>query len=231
MKPRFLLSILVPALALAPIGRTAETKSSAEVAVTTNEAKPRIFSLDFSGGSLGKLLADLAKVDGISFSVITAGGPADLNVELPPFALRNASLITLYEVLQPLLAVRGYDMNVAGGADGRNSLVGVLRRMEKPAPRARSSDFASHQLAPYLAEQSVDDIVGALRAAWELDPAHDRAALHLKYHPPTSILLVSGPPEAIEMTRRVLQEMKRSPDKAAKSALLNAPPPAETEKK
>ena len=185
-----------------------------------------LISLDFPGGSLAKLLSTVSQAREVSFNVIGADDSAGFDAELPAFSLHNANLETLFTVLHQMLGVRGFKLEPAGHLDG-NSAVCVLRRAEtalviKPPP---STYFASYQLAPYLKDQSVDDIVGAIRTAWELEPSHDSNALHVKFHPGTSILLVSGPVDGINLSRDVIAHLKHAPEPQPKS------PPPEAEKK
>ena len=190
-----------------------------------------LISLNFPGGSLAKLLSTVSQTHEVSFNVIGADDSAGFDTELPAFSLHNAKPETLFLVLHQMLAVRGFQLDPAGDLQG-NSLVCVLRHgPSAPAEkRLPTTEFESFQLAPYLVEQSVDDIVGAIRTAWELDPAHDRDALHVKFHSGTSILLVSGPAEGINLSRHVINQLKRAPEPHAKANPKNPLPP-DTEQK
>ncbi|HEX2855044.1 MAG TPA: hypothetical protein VHO24_17550 [Opitutaceae bacterium] len=199
--------------------------------------EPRKFSLDFSGGPVASFIAAVARIEGISFNVI-ASDQEDLRAAvIPPFSLRNITLVTLLEVSSRLIP-REFVLEPAGGVEP-NSVVCILRRRSVGPGTAYMSDFESFQLTPYLADQSIDDIIGAIRAAWELNPAHTADGLRLKYHPATSILLVSGqtdghrsPSEAIDITRKVLSQVKRASAKDPKSTPVTAPAvPPEREKK
>lgn len=172
--------------------------------------EPKKISLDFPGGPLSRLVETVSSHEGISFSVINAGEPADFAVELPPFALRNANVRTIASVVRNLLLARGFEFEPMDPEP--NAIVGTVRRIGpgRAGPPART-EFESFQLAPFLGQQSVDDIIAALRAAWELDARHERDALKLKFHPPTSLLLVAGPGEAIALTRNVLSQLKGTP--------------------
>ena len=92
---------------------------------------------------------------------------------------------------------------------------------------ANDPRFQSFQLAPYLEFQSVDDIVGAVHAMWALDPMRSPEALRVKFHPPTGILLVSGPSEGIQMVEVILRQLRRSSEQAPRPN----PAPAPAEKK
>ena len=121
--------------------------------------------------------------------------------------------INVVEILTVMLEPRGFRFKSIGGI---RSFVGVVEKIpaneKAPAPQLQ---FLSFQLAPFLQSQSVNDIVEAIRTAWELDPSHTSEMLHIKFHPGTSILLVSGPQEAINIARNVLIELKRPPEQKA----------------
>jgi hypothetical protein len=235
MKPYLLLFSALSCLVLAPAARAAGTKPAADlvtVAAPEKPSEPVTISVEFPGGSISKLIESIAKVDGVSLNLIPIGDASDFaRVELPPFSLRNVKLFTVIEVLGTFLEPRGFALRPVGSGSP-NSFVCMLRRIEPPAApkRAAPAEFVSFQLAPYLAQQSVDDIVGAIRAGWELDPAHDRDALKLKFHPGTSVLLVSGPNDALRLTESIIRQLKRLPDPVPKPDPAHPVPP-DAEKK
>jgi hypothetical protein len=178
-----------------------------------------------AGGPLSAFLAesDLSRFGMGALTVINAGDPADLETELPPFNLRNSNWGTIVGVLSAFLNTRGLELKVAG-SDNPNvaeskSVVCVLRRIgpSREFKSAQAPVFDSFQLAPSLEFQSIDDIVAAIRLAWELDPSRKAADLQLKFHAPTAMLLVSGPPEAVQIAQKVVVNLKRDP--------LAPPPP------
>ena len=67
-------------------------------------------------------------------------------------------------------------------------------------------------------------------AGWELDPAHDPKALNLKFHPGTSILLVSGSTDAIMVTQSVIGQLKRNPEVLPKPEQKSPPAPGAEKK-
>lgn len=199
----------------------ADTVEPSKATVTTF-AEPKSVNLDFHGGPLGSLLVLMSR-ENSGFNVI--GEKVDLNVELPPFSLRNANPTSVATAVGGILMPRGYMLQPAGGIAVGQLPVYYLRKLSpNEVQQAGLSQFRSFQLGQYLEQQSVDDIVGAIRAAWELDPAHVATALRLKFHPPTGILLVSGPTEGVYTVETVLTQLRRGPD-AAKSG--PKPPPAE----
>ena len=195
---------------------------------------PYALTLLSRGETLREFIATMAAAEEVSMTVINAGEPADLETPLPPFNLRNANWGTVIEVLANFLATRGLQLKLAGSEApdllASKSVVCVLRRVESAAPnRIEPTHFESFPVAQYLTEQSIDDIVSAIRTGWELDPAHERDALRIKFHPATSILLVSGPPMATNIAGKIISQLKRAPTKVP-PAPSPAPAPAPANK-
>lgn len=196
----------------------------------------QLINVTFPGGPFSALVAATASAEknGSTFNVI--GEKADLSIDLPPFAIRNADANSLAVALDGLLQPRGYTLRQTGRPVPGQAPVFTLRQLssvetayEKSQIAQRTGQFQSFQLGSYLGEQSVDDIVGAIRTAWELDPSHNSASLRLKFHPPTGILLVSGPPEGVVVVQAILRELRRpSPPPAPKTSdsPKEAAPPA-----
>ena len=168
---------------------------------------PKLINVDFPGGTFASLLAAINK-DGASFNVV--GEKADLALELPPLTLRNADAPSLAGALGTLLMQRGYALQPGGGVARGQLPVYALRKLAPYENNRTTTQFQSFQLAPYLEQQSVDDIVGAIRAAWDLDPARDPAMLRIKFHPPTGLLLVSTPIDGVNVVQIVLQQLRRT---------------------
>lgn len=201
MKKLTLLPLLAGLLLALP-GRAAD-ESAAQ-----NRLAPSL-TFEFPGGTLTQLIAALAKMPGGALNVI--GDPADMATPLPAFTLQNAIPDMLPTALGQFLESRGLHLvPVTMGGQPATRGVFVLRRFSTRNPMVPPDFFEPIQLAPYLEEQKVDDIVGAIRAAWEMNPANDPSALRIKYHAPTTILLVSGPPEATQLATKVVGSLKRS---------------------
>lgn len=163
-------------------------------------------NLDFPGGTLADLVAAVEKADGSSINVI--GEKAALATPVPAFAVRNAGGLGVMSAVGQLLEPQGIEFHPAGD--------GVFIIRQRPIGEHRKSQddssFESFQLGPYLNEhQTVDQIVSAIQTGWTLDPAHEPEALHFKFHPGTQLLLVSGPSEAVILTRRIIDTLQRTP--------------------
>ena len=180
---------------------------------------PSLLNIESLGGSLGEFANIVSSSDQMSVTIINAGEPSDLETTIPPFSLRNANLGTVVNVLATFLHARGLELKTVGGDNPHppdaKHIVCMLRRLEaspEQKERAAATDFESIQLDEHIhGAQTIEAIVDAIRTAWELDPARDPAALRLKFHPPTKILLVSGPSPTSQIVRQVVSGLRKSP--------------------
>jgi hypothetical protein len=195
---------------------------------------PYLLTIRSKGGTLKEFFdVAAASSNDVALTVINAGDPADLDVKLPLFELRNAGWGTVISVLANFLATRGLQLNHAGG-DNPNpsearSVVCVLRPTDEARALSRFAqpEFEAFQLAPYMIEspqvggkaQDVNVIVEAIWSAWSMTGAQmqSRSAfewsdkhLRMKYHPATKMLFVSGPPNAIAIARQVISNLPKN---------------------
>lgn len=174
------------------------------------------FTIQSAGGTLREFIAATSISSEVSFTLINAGEPIDLETPLPPFSLRNVSWATVVEVLANFLATRGLQLKHTGlgNSDNAAAVICVLRRDRPMAELDRLSqpEFESFQLAEQIHDtQTVDLIVDAIRTAWTLDSTHDPKALLLKFHPGTKMLFVSGPGPATTIARQVIGGLRKNP--------------------
>ncbi len=219
---RFLLSAVLAAGAFlsparadnaAPAAPPLPAAPAASAAPGPDRPEPRL-SIDFPGGSLGDLIALVEKTNNdVSLNVI--GEKGALATEIQPFTVKNAYRDGILRAIGALLRDKGirieqvdrgiFIVSTDGAKDRRPA---HLSPDEVLAVRRTQTIFDSFQLGSYLDDQqSVDNIVDVIRTAWTLNPAHDVNALQIKFHPATKLLLVSGPPDAIEMTRQVIRSL------------------------
>ena len=217
--PRHLLAALLAATPLAAL--RADPGASAPAAASAPSKSPSTITLDFPGGTLGELIAMIQKTGGEpALNVI--GEKAALATQVQAFTVQNADRDTILGAVGQLLRGTGVRVEPVGrgvfivsldrnsppliGAERAllDSLGGRDRRPTRP-PEAMFDSFPLNGLVDE--QQSVDTIVDVIRSAWTLNPAHDANALAIKYHTATKLLLVSGPPEAIEMTREVIRSL------------------------
>jgi hypothetical protein len=188
--------------------------SSATVTKTPNGA-PEI-DIDFSGGTIADLTAVLQKSDAV-FNLIAL--PECLQLTVPAFSLRNTDPETFGVVLNELLAPQRLNVFLTHVSSTRAVL--VLRKTTVGG----LTITRTFQISDYLKSQSIDDIVAAIHMAWEFDPQHDPRAIRLKFHPPTGLLLVSGPSDAIDVVGNVLGNLKHTFPEQTKPVL--PPPPSQ----
>jgi len=197
---------LVPLLAPALPGQTTAQPAPAPTPKPlAAPAEDLRVDLDFPGGTVSEFVTALRKVNS-SFSVI--GEKGDMETVLPSFSVRRAEPNQLAAALNSLLQVRGIMLN-------GYSVNGPYALLRVPAgQRMQGLGFSTFQLAPFLGEQSEKDIVDAIRSAWLLDPEHRPDQLRMQYHPATTLLLVSGNPDAQAVASQVVANLKRhSPEK------------------
>lgn len=179
----------------------------------------RLLTIRSGGGTLRAFLDAAAKDPERTLTVINAGDAADLETPLPPFVLRNVTWGTVIGVLDNFLQPRGLFLRHVGGDRSdpgvAKSVVCILRQAPNSAETKQPPlpAFESFQIGDYiLAEQTIDVIADALRTAWrEVDPRSDPSALRVKFHPPTKILLVSGPAPALTVARQVVASLRKNP--------------------
>jgi hypothetical protein len=192
---------------------------------TLARVKFPLVNVDFPGGPASMLLAGINQDKNSGLNVI--GEKSDLAVELPPFAIRNTDGHSLARALDNFLRQRGYTLQGGGTQNLDVSPVFVLRKLTAHETGPGGAMFQPFQLSAHLEQQSVDDIIGAIRAAWELDPANAPNALRLKFHPATGILLVSGPNHGIQLVGSILSQIRKKdgPMKANPNPKTEMPPP------
>lgn len=178
---------------------------------------PPLITVHSKGGPLSGFLAAASSLKGISFTLINAADPTALEAPIAPFELTNANWGTVINVLSTFLMSRSLELRVVGG-DNPNpaeaqTVVCVLNPTDASRAaghRATQSEFESLQLGEHLdATQTIEVVVDAIRTAWELDPARDPAALRLRFHPATKLLLVSGPAPASLIVRQVIGGLQK----------------------
>lgn len=168
----------------------------AESSPIASEA-PDTFAVDFSGGSLAQLVAQLESTPP-HWSVDIVGSKADLDAAtVPPFSVHHIHKDQLMGLLANILPKSGF-MFAPFGPEGA-----VLSRREANG----ASNFVSHDLSPFLNTRSVDDIVDAIRTACSMNPSPNGPELKIKYHPRTKLLLISGNEQDIGIAIRVLNSL------------------------
>jgi hypothetical protein len=154
---------------------------------------PETFTVEFSGGSLAQLLAQLNNAQ--HWAVDIVGSKEDLDAAtLPPFSVHNIQRGQFMGLLANILSRRGFEF------DPSSPDVAVLNKREGNVAR----NFFSKDLSPFLDTKSVDDIVDAIRTACSMNPSPKGQELKIKFHPQTKLLLISGNDQDVNIAIRVL---------------------------
>lgn len=184
--------------------------------------KPQLMSLDFPGGTLGEFIALLNKTKS---PINLMADKAEQEVQLPAITLRNVNGQDVGNAMAQWLRSRGLTLGSSGQFYGPGDGAPVYFVVTDPAGPGHFQLFAPFQLWQQLEYQSIDDIVAAIRNAWELDPTHNPADLKLKFHAPTTVLLVVGPNQAIEIATRVIASLKAAPNQTPPPKSKDTPTP------
>lgn len=209
---RLLLAALLAAPLAAVHGDPATPSSSAAAtdrSAAASDKSAALLTLDFPGGTLADLLALMDKTGGAP-TINVIGDKAALSTQVQGFTVQNADRDGVLRAIGQLLRGKGVTLEQV---DRGMFIVRSDGQPKEPRwARGRTGAiFDSFPLAGIVDEQqSVDSIVDAIRAAWTLNPAHDVNALQIKYHPATKLLLISGPPEAVEITRQIVRSLHES---------------------
>ena len=189
--------------------------------LTPSITQPFLLTIGFPGGPISEFLKTLPSESRFNFNLV--GEKADLATELPPLSLKVINDEALAHALNQVLASRGLVITPSSGAsDGYSTRsIFVLKRIVDPDAGKPASEprFRSYHVGDILlAKQSIDEITSAIHAAWEITPGSKPGQLILKYHPGTSLLLVTGPEPAIKTTENVLATLSAKSRIAAEAA-------------
>lgn len=185
-----------------------------------------VFDLDFPGGSLEALVADVEKAVGTKPNIILASPQAG-RARLPALSLRSVTLPALMEMLKALIEDRrdtGLRVRAMGGRGHPIMIVSAAKDVEKQATHTRA-----YMIEPHLTRFTMDDITTAVQTAWEMAGLgrHTR----LKFHEDTKLLIaVVSCQEELDLIRNVLEELGKgvtafATDAATRRQPLELPPP------
>jgi hypothetical protein len=214
---KFLRTVQIASVALIVLPLTrcpAQDKPAGEAVPSQQEpADPHSFTMDFPGGPLSKLLADVAAQNGLTkFSIIRES--EDMDPVLPAFSVRNQPPEAVIVALGRIVVREGYNLDSVGPN------LAVLSRIPGGL---EFGGFAAFQLAGRLESQSVDEITSAVQAACEFAfPDQKISTLRFRYHPGTKLLFVAGSQREIGVAHEVIGSIVEP--RARNNPL---PPPAE----
>jgi hypothetical protein len=108
-----------------------------------------------------------------------------------------------------LLRSRGYQLDISS-SDGPDSFVCILQRFDAiiaGSRRTTGPQFESFQVAGALKTRSIEQVIDAIRAAWEFTTPGANSPLKFKYHEPTGLLFIEGSDAAFKVARSVLVQL------------------------
>ncbi len=149
------------------------------------------FSVEFAGGTMGELLAQLEKEGKAGANVICSSEVA--KVTLPAFKLYHVTIQDLTQALgfvSPLLHVN-YKANVA-----------TIKCFESPKAPLKTDIYC---IESYLKVYKVEDIVTAIQTAWEMQSREITGKL--KFHADTKLLIALGTGEEQEIIKTTLNQL------------------------
>src|SRR4051812_18022159 len=152
MKTIFPVLVLAGLCWITAAGQAADTKAAPDLVSVSGPfrgVEPLSFNVDFSGGPINKFIAAVAKAEGVSFTIIfNLANPDEsaefAKLELPPFSLRNVTLVSVVDILGTLLEPRGFKLRPVGGPNSFVCLVQKIPRGEKS--NGLQIQFLSYQL-------------------------------------------------------------------------------------
>jgi hypothetical protein len=224
-------ALLTALLPLAVFAQTPAAPAAEKTAAPAPARQSDRFTFIFPGGTVSDFAAflstDAATKQGF-FNLIV--DPAAAKLTLPAFEIRNAGTSALALALSLALdsqqgyvnestGYKGDPANPGTGAGGSPVFIAGVRRPHSEASADTppiTHPFVIADLLKPSGPFEITDIVGAIRAAWELDPAKKPASLNLQYHEPSRLLLASGPMEVVSLAQKVIEQM------SATAKIINA---------
>lgn len=193
-----------------------QTEHSAPAQQQQPAPAEQTFSLDFPGGSVAELLQAIEKATGKVPNVIVSKEAATLSV--PPFKVGG---ITLDGLAQALSAV-----GAGNWMHPTPSSWAVQPVMVRLGPAPQRQQVSVDNIGPLLKSHNVTDIVAAIQLCLQLAPSSDESKAEIRYHKETSLLLVRGTGEQINIAKSVLHALElQMSTHPSENAAPGAPPP------
>jgi hypothetical protein len=167
---------------------------------------PKI-DVDFPGGTIIQMLDQIEKTNGITPNVVVAKNAADLI--LPPIKLKSVTIAEAIQAIGILREIGDYQIQVQPGRNIQTIIAYPKQPMltrGAPPPRRYSKVYdIKDMLGP---EYGIDDIVTAVKTAWEMI-SEDHTG-DLKYHVETKLLIAVGNGDELETVQDVLLTLQRA---------------------
>lgn len=156
---------------------------------------PYEISIDFPGGPLSELVAQLAQSKETRLSIIQS---EKLDPTLPAFSVQNARVDAVVSALGQILATQGYLLHNTGPN------LAVLTKIE--SARDSRAQFTVLPLEKRLGNRPADELINAIQIGCEF-ASQDKSSLRFKYHPGTKLLYVSGSAQDIEVAHKIFSNL------------------------
>ncbi len=199
--PRFLRSVLFLLATLLAFPGSVSAASTQPTPAPAEPVDPNFITIDFKGGPLSKLIAEIDAIRGTSFTLLNT--TSGLDPMVPPFVVRQERVGTILVAVSALIRDQGVYIHPLG------SNLAVLNLQEE----RKQAGFVAFQLEMQLNRLSLDEIISAIQSAYSFAvPGEKPDALRFKFHPGTKILFISGPQRNIDsIVRQVIQSLPFGP--------------------
>lgn len=167
------------------------------------------FNFKFAGGTLGELAQALPRQIRDEAMVNLIVDEAVQSTRMPVFEFRNTTPESMLSALIKMMEGKGLVVNWAMPGTGGGSPFLVVRG-DKPPSAPIDFKVESHAIAPLVkptGPYEVAEVVGALRAFWEMDPTKKAEDLVVQYHEPSELLLIRMPKDSGLNVEHVLQQL------------------------
>ncbi len=179
---------------------------------TSAQPEVAVFTIKFEGGTLNDLEHVIEESIGDRLNFVL--GPRTHDLPVPPFNLQAVTVRDLAKTLEVLLPQTAEIGWTESGLDYALPVLTVVNHQKTPvsSPKTITQAFALAEIVDLSSAEKITAsyIAAAIREAWLLDPNRKAEDLRLKLHQSTELLIVNGPPEAINITENVLGSIQRS---------------------
>ncbi|MBP6507637.1 MAG: hypothetical protein KA257_08725 [Opitutaceae bacterium] len=173
------------------------------VSAETAPADPNTVTIDFKGGPLSKLVAEINTGRETPINIINATPGFDPVV--PPFVVRGQPFGSVMGAVNALIRAQGG----GGFITGLSPNLAILQTNDD----RKETGFVAFQLEMQLNRLSLEEIISAIQSAYTFAvPEEKPDALRFKFHPGTKMLFISGPQRNIDsIVRQVIQSLPFGP--------------------
>lgn len=146
------------------------------------------FDLDFKGGTLQNLLAEMERKIGTKPNIVVDDNAK--KVRCPQLSLKSVTAFSLVNSLEGILSGSGHANRIHAGTNSDPAVPGAIMFISSvPAEEIPAGILTQiHSLEKQLKRYSLDDIITAIETAWQV--AGVQSQPKFKFHKETNLLLV-----------------------------------------